>query len=38
MTLTETHVGLYAGLSQDPPADAGLVPELLPLCLTTELS
>ena len=37
MTLTETHVGLYAGLSQDPPADAGLVPELLPLCLTTGL-
>ena len=37
LTLTETHVGLYTGLSQDPPAEAGLVPELLPLCLTTGL-
>ena len=37
MTLTETHVGLYSGLSQDFPAEAGLVPELLPLCLTTGL-
>ncbi len=37
MTLTEAHVGLYAGLSQDFPVQAGLVPELLPLCLTTGL-
>ena len=37
MTLTETHVGLYSGLSQDPPPGAGLVPELLPLCMTTGL-
>jgi len=37
LTLTEAHVGLYTGLSQDPPAEAGLVPELLPLCLTTGL-
>jgi len=37
LTLTETHVGLYAGLSQDMPAGPGLVPELLPLCLTTGL-
>lgn len=37
LTLTETHVGLYSGLSQDLPPDTGLVPELLPLCLTTGL-
>jgi hypothetical protein len=37
LTLTETHVGLYIGLSQDAPPPAGLVPELLPLCLTTGL-
>jgi acyl dehydratase len=37
LTLTEAHVGLYTGLSQDLPAEAGLVPELLPLCLTTGL-
>jgi acyl dehydratase len=37
MTLTEAHVGLYSGLSQDYPTEAGVVPELLPLCLTTGL-
>ena len=37
LTLTETHVGLYSGLSQDFPLGAGLVPELLPLCMTTGL-
>lgn len=37
LTLTEAHVGLYTGLSQDLPVDTGLVPELLPLCLTTGL-
>jgi acyl dehydratase len=37
MTLTEAHVALYAGLSQEPLPAAGLVPELLPLCLTTGL-
>jgi acyl dehydratase len=37
VTLTEAHVGLFAGLSQDVPVEAGLVPELLPLCLTTGL-
>ena len=37
LTLTETHVGLYTGLSQDLPVETGLVPELLGLCLTTGL-
>jgi acyl dehydratase len=37
LTLTETHVGLYTGLSQDAALESGLVPELLPLCLTTGL-
>lgn len=37
MTITETHVGLYTGLVHEPPADPGLVPDLLPLCLITGL-
>jgi acyl dehydratase len=38
MTITETHVSLYAGLSHDfPVADGRQVPELLPLCLTPGL-
>jgi acyl dehydratase len=37
LTVTETHVTMFAGLSQEPPPPAGLVPELLPLCLTTGL-
>jgi 3-hydroxybutyryl-CoA dehydratase len=37
MTITEAHVSLYAGLSQDTPMQPGLVPELLPLCLTPGL-
>jgi hypothetical protein len=37
LTLTEAHVSLYTGLSQDVPPEPGLVPELLPLCLTTGL-
>jgi 3-hydroxybutyryl-CoA dehydratase len=37
LTLTEAHVALYAGLSQDAAPEPGLVPELLPLCLTTGL-
>jgi hypothetical protein len=37
VTLTETHVGLYTGLSRDTAPEVGLVPELLPLCLTTGL-
>jgi|SRR5919106_5597830 acyl dehydratase len=37
LTLTEAHVALYTGLSQDVLPEPGLVPELLPLCLTTGL-
>ena len=37
MTITEAHVGLYAGISQDASVQPGLVPELLPLCLTPGL-
>jgi hypothetical protein len=37
LTLTETHVALYVGLTQDVPLEPGLVPELLPICLTTGL-
>jgi hypothetical protein len=37
LTVTEAHVGLYSGLVQEPPAAAGLAPDLLPLCLTTGL-
>jgi acyl dehydratase len=37
LTLTEAHVAIYSGLSQDPPLEPGFVPELLPLCLTTGL-
>jgi 3-hydroxybutyryl-CoA dehydratase len=37
VTLTQAHVSLYAGLSQELAPAPGLVPELLPLCLTTGL-
>jgi hypothetical protein len=37
LTLTQAHVALYSGLSQDVAIEPGLVPELLPLCLTTGL-
>jgi hypothetical protein len=37
LTLTETHVAIYSGLSQEVAVEPGLVPELLPLCLTTGL-
>ena len=36
MTLTEAHVALYSGLTQEP-AEPGLVPETLPICLATGL-
>ena len=36
MTVTETHVTLYSGLTQDT-AGADAVPALLPLCLTIGL-
>jgi hypothetical protein len=37
MTITEAHVGLYTGISQEQPSPPGVVPELLPLCLTPGL-
>src|SRR5437660_11563157 len=37
MTLTEAHVGLYGGLTGDAAREHGLVPDLLPLCLTAGL-
>jgi acyl dehydratase len=37
MTITEAHVGVYAGLTHEPAAP-GTVPVHLPLCLTTGLS
>jgi acyl dehydratase len=37
MTLTETHVALYGGVTGDAAPEPGLVPDLLPLCLTTGL-
>ena len=37
MTVTEAHVALYAGLTGDAPREDGLIPDLLPLCLTTGL-
>ena len=37
MTITEAHVAMYAGLTRDEPLEAGAVPEILPLCLTTGL-
>jgi acyl dehydratase len=36
MTVTQTHVTIYAGLTDDV-APAGTVPDLLPLCLTIGL-
>ena len=37
MTVTEAHVSIYQGLTREPPDDAALVPDLLPLCFTTGL-
>ncbi|MGH7355780.1 MAG: hypothetical protein ACRELS_14535 [Candidatus Rokuibacteriota bacterium] len=36
MTVTEAHVGIYAGLTRED-ASAETAPELLPLCLTVGL-
>src|SRR5512145_989855 len=36
MTITDAHVALYRGLTGDD-APAGVVPDLLPLCLCTGL-
>ena len=37
LTVTETHVALYANLTRDDPPAAGVAPELLGLCLSTGL-
>ncbi|MET0849557.1 MAG: hypothetical protein ABW020_00395 [Candidatus Rokuibacteriota bacterium] len=37
LTVTEAHVELYAGLVSWRPADAGAVPDLLPLALSSGL-
>ncbi|HEV8436565.1 MAG TPA: hypothetical protein VGT40_00560 [Methylomirabilota bacterium] len=37
MTLTETHVALFGGLTDSRPADSRAVPDLLPLCLSSGL-
>ena len=37
LTVTETHVTLYRGLTSDAPVNPGMVPEVLPLCLSTGL-
>lgn len=37
MTLTETHSALYTALATTRPPDPGVVPDLLPLCLSSGL-
>ena len=37
LTLTETHVALFASLTSGRPAEAGLVPDLIPLCVSSGL-
>jgi 3-hydroxybutyryl-CoA dehydratase len=37
VTLTEAHVSLYGGLTEDRPGEPGSVPGLLPLCLSSGL-
>ena len=37
MTVTQAHVSLYRGLTGDEDAPPGVVPDLLPLCLSTGL-
>lgn len=37
MTLTEAHAALYRGLTGETAADPGVIPDLLPLCLSTGL-
>jgi len=37
MTLTEAHVGLFAGITSSRPADSAAVPDLIPLCLSSGL-
>jgi len=37
LTLTETHVALFASLTSGRPAEPGLVPDLIPLCVSSGL-
>ena len=37
MTLTETHVTLYTGVTGDASPESGIAPEILALCLATGL-
>jgi acyl dehydratase len=37
LTVTEAHVALYGGVTGDQPEAAGIVPELLALCVATGL-
>jgi hypothetical protein len=37
MTLTETHTALFGSLTLSRPADPGLIPDLIPLCLSSGL-
>ena len=37
LTLTEAHVSIYQGITRELGDDAALVPDLLPLCITTGL-
>lgn len=37
MTLTEAHAALYRGLTSESAGGPGLIPDLLPLCLSTGL-
>ena len=37
LTLTETHVALFASLASGRPAEPGLIPDLIPLCVSSGL-
>jgi acyl dehydratase len=37
VTLTETHTALFGSLTLSRPADPGVIPELIPLCMSSGL-
>lgn len=37
VTLTETHTALFGSLTLGRPADPGVIPELIPLCMSSGL-
>jgi acyl dehydratase len=37
VTLTETHAALFGSLTLSRPADPGVIPELIPLCMSSGL-